>query len=120
MVKQLRATRMEECIACGSCMLACARIRQQSLSLDRSAIRIRTAGGFRSALVADICLACAEPACAAVCSAGALGKRKGGGVLVSETAASAAGAAPRPARSAGSATTTTSATRSSAPTAATA
>ncbi len=82
MVKQLRAARMEECIACGSCMLACARTRHKSLSLDKSAIRIRTAGGFRSAMIADVCLACLEPACAAVCSAGALARRKGGGVVV--------------------------------------
>ncbi len=82
MVKQLRAARMEECIACGSCMLACARTRHKSLSLEKSAIRIRTAGGFRSAMIADVCLACAEPACAAVCSAGALARRKGGGVIV--------------------------------------
>ena len=77
MVKQLRAAQMEECIACGSCMLACARTRQKSLSLDKSAIRIRTAGGFRSAMIADVCLACAEPACAAVCSAGALARAEG-------------------------------------------
>lgn len=82
MPKLLRATKMEECIACGSCMLACARIRYQTLSLDNSAIRIRTAGGFRSAVIADLCLGCAEPACAAVCVSGALQPRPGGGVVV--------------------------------------
>lgn len=73
---------MEECIACGSCMLACARIRHQSLSLEKSAIRIRTAGGFRSSPVADVCLACLDPACVDACAAGALRPRPGGGVIV--------------------------------------
>ncbi|MGI5837854.1 MAG: 4Fe-4S dicluster domain-containing protein [Chloroflexota bacterium] len=82
MAKLLRARRMEECIGCGSCMLACARSRYQSLSLNKSAIRIRTAGGFRSSLIADLCLGCDEPACAAVCPAGALEPRPGGGVIV--------------------------------------
>ena len=63
-------------------MLACSRARHSSLSLYKSAIRIRAAGDFRSAMVADICLACAEPACAAVCSAGTLARRQGAGVLV--------------------------------------
>ncbi len=82
MAKLLRATRMDECIGCGSCMLACARILHKSLSLEKSAIRIRTAGGFRSSLIADVCLGCADPACAEVCSARALVPRTGGGVVV--------------------------------------
>ncbi len=82
MAKLLRARRMEECIGCGSCMLACARSRYASLSLNKSAIRVRTAGGFRSSLIADLCLGCDEPACAAVCPAGALLPRPGGGVIV--------------------------------------
>jgi Fe-S-cluster-containing dehydrogenase component len=75
---------MEECIACGSCMLACARTRYHSFSLDKSAITIRTAGGFRSSVIADLCLACAEPACAAVCPSRALVPRPGGGVIVKQ------------------------------------
>nr|MDA8216634.1 4Fe-4S dicluster domain-containing protein [Dehalococcoidales bacterium] len=74
--------KMEQCIGCGSCMLACARARYQSLSLDRSAVRVRTAGGFRSSVIADLCLGCREPACAAVCNSGALVPRPGGGVIV--------------------------------------
>lgn len=82
MPKLLRAIQMDKCIACGSCMMTCARTRYQSISLDRSAIRIRTAGGFRGNPVADVCLGCIEPPCAEVCPSGALRKRKGGGVLV--------------------------------------
>jgi len=80
--KLLRASMLQKCIGCGSCMLACARMRYRSLSLDKSAIRIRTAGGVQTSPVADICLACTEPACAAVCSAGALVAVPQGGVRV--------------------------------------
>jgi anaerobic carbon-monoxide dehydrogenase iron sulfur subunit len=82
MPKLLRAKNMEECIACGSCMLACARSRYRTLSVDTSAIRVRTAGGFRSSMIADFCLGCEEPACAAVCASGALQPRPGGGVIL--------------------------------------
>ncbi len=82
MPKLLRASMLQKCIGCGSCMLACARMRYRSLSLDKSAIRIRTAGGVQTSPVADICLACSEPACAAVCSAGALVPVPYGGVRV--------------------------------------
>jgi Fe-S-cluster-containing dehydrogenase component len=80
--KLLRASMMQKCIGCGSCMLACARMRYRSLSLEKSAIRIRTAGGVQTSPVADLCLSCVDPACAAVCSAGALVARPYGGVLV--------------------------------------
>src|SRR5512140_2898347 len=82
MPKLLRASMLQKCIGCGSCMLACARMRYRSLSLDKSAIRIRTAGGVQTSPVADVCLACSEPACAAVCSAGALVPVPYGGVRV--------------------------------------
>ena len=120
MPKLLRASMLQKCIACGSCMLACARMRYQSLSLDKSAIRIRTAGGFQTSPVADVCLGCTEPACAAVCSAGALVPGPTAACSSTASAASAAAAAPRPAPSAASATTTARATRSSARTAASA
>ena len=63
-------------------MLACARVLHKSLSLELSAIRIRTAGGFRGSLIADVCLGCVDPACAAVCPSGALVPREDGGVIV--------------------------------------
>lgn len=82
MPRLLRAARMPKCIGCNSCMLACARVLHKSLSLGESAIRIRTAGGFRGSFVADLCRGCLEPPCAAVCSPGALKSRPGGGVIV--------------------------------------
>jgi Fe-S-cluster-containing dehydrogenase component len=80
MPKLLRAVRMEQCIACMGCMLTCARVRHNSLSVERSAIRVRTAGGFQSQMLADICMGCDPPPCASVCMGGALTPRKGGGV----------------------------------------
>jgi Fe-S-cluster-containing dehydrogenase component len=80
MPKVLRAVKMEQCIACMGCMLTCARVRHNSLSVERSAIRVRTAGGFQSQMLADICMGCDPPPCAAVCMSGALTPRKGGGV----------------------------------------
>ncbi|HBN07592.1 MAG TPA: (Fe-S)-binding protein [Cyanobacteria bacterium UBA8530] len=80
MAKILKAERMDQCIGCMFCMLACARTIYKTFSVERSALRIRTAGGFHSQFLADICLGCLEPACAAVCPTQALKARPGGGV----------------------------------------
>lgn len=80
MPKILRAVHIKKCIGCYSCMLACARTVQQNFSPYKSAIQIRSVGGLQSRLVADICLGCKEPACAAACNCGALSPRAGGGV----------------------------------------
>ena len=80
MSKVLRAVKMDQCIACVGCMLTCARTRYRSFSVERSAIRVRTTGGFQSQMIADICMGCDPPACAAACMSGALTPRDGGGV----------------------------------------
>ncbi|MGQ9632538.1 MAG: 4Fe-4S dicluster domain-containing protein [bacterium] len=81
MPKLLRAPNMAQCIGCSCCMLACARYRYDSLSIARSAIQVRTAGGLRGAFIADYCLGCRDdPPCAAVCHPRALTPRPGGGV----------------------------------------
>ncbi len=80
MAKILRAACMNRCIACYSCMLACARVNRRSFSPKLSAIQIRTTGGLQSRLVADICRGCPDPPCAAACRSGALAPRAGGGV----------------------------------------
>ncbi|MGE5398142.1 MAG: 4Fe-4S binding protein [Chitinophagales bacterium] len=51
-----------------------------SFSPRSSAIRIRTRGGLQSKMVADVCRACRNPECAAVCEKGALQVRSGGGI----------------------------------------
>ena len=86
MPKVLRAVEMDQCIACIGCMLTCARERYGSFSVERSAIRVRTTGGFQSQMIADICMGCNPPPCAEVCMSGALTPRKGGGVRFDRSA----------------------------------
>lgn len=80
----LRAPNMSRCIACYSCMLACARFNYNSIAPQRAALQIRTRGGLQSSLVADICAACKVPDCAACCPTLALVKKPGGGVVFIE------------------------------------
>ncbi|WP_018085535.1 4Fe-4S dicluster domain-containing protein [Desulfurispora thermophila] len=80
MPKVLTAPGMKKCIGCYSCMLACARTTQGSLSPQKAALAIRTVGGLQSRLVADICRACPDAPCAQACRCGALVPRSGGGV----------------------------------------
>jgi Fe-S-cluster-containing dehydrogenase component len=81
-MKILRATRMERCIGCYSCSLACARLLHQSLSWHRSGIRIRSAGGLSTGFEAQVCLGCDPAPCAQACPTHAFRQRKGGGVRV--------------------------------------
>lgn len=78
-IRALRAPNMNRCIACYSCMLACARHNYGDFSPRNSAIQIRTRGGLQSKLVANICYVCKEPECAKSCPTGAMRKRVGGG-----------------------------------------
>ncbi|MEI7450975.1 MAG: 4Fe-4S dicluster domain-containing protein [Desulfomonile sp.] len=81
-MKILRAARMESCIGCYSCSLACARLLHQSLSWHRSGIRIRSAGGLSTGFEAQVCLGCDPAPCAEACPTDAFRQRKGGGVRV--------------------------------------
>lgn len=76
----LRAPRMNRCIGCYCCMLACARHVYQDYSPQNSNIQIRTRGGLQSKLVANICHGCHEPRCATFCPTGAIQPRPGGGI----------------------------------------
>ncbi len=80
MAKILKAPGINKCIGCYSCMLACARVIRKSFSPRQSAIQIRSRGGLQSKFAAHICVGCANPPCAAICPAGALTSRPGGGV----------------------------------------
>ncbi len=84
MPKALTAPAMSRCIGCYSCMLACARLNYASYSPRHAALQIRTQGGLQGRLVADICRACQEPACAEACPTSALTRRRGGGVRLNE------------------------------------
>jgi len=83
-VKVLRTPRMERCIGCYSCSLACARSVYKSLSWKRSGIHIRSSGGISTGFEARVCLACDPAACAAACPTEALRQRPGGGVFFKE------------------------------------
>jgi len=83
MRKVLIAKYMSRCMGCMSCMFACARRVRKSLSVAKSAIRIKTKGGYSSGnMVADHCLGCEEPPCIPFCPEGALVKRKNGGIIL--------------------------------------
>ncbi|RLI34522.1 [Fe-S]-binding protein [Candidatus Bathyarchaeota archaeon] len=61
-------------------MFACNR-RFGEAGVSRSAIQIRSAGGFERGFVVKVCRACPDPPCARTCPTGALRPREGGGVV---------------------------------------
>ena len=81
-MKILKTPRMERCIGCNSCSLACARLVHKRLSWLTAGIRIMSTGGLSTGFEARRCLACNPAPCAAVCPTGAFSQRKGGGVNV--------------------------------------
>ena len=81
-MKILTAPRMERCIGCHSCSLACARQVHKNLSWNTAGIRIASSGGLSTGFEARTCLACDPAPCAAACPTGAYSQRKGGGVVV--------------------------------------
>ena len=82
LMKTLTSPRMERCIGCHSCSLACARLIHKNLSWDRAGIRIKSSGGLSTGFEANICLACDPAPCAEACPTDAYSQRKGGGVIV--------------------------------------
>jgi len=81
-LKILTAPRMDRCIGCHSCSLACARLVHKNLSWNTAGIRIASSGGLSTGFEARTCLACEPAPCAAACPTGAYTQRKGGGVVV--------------------------------------
>ena len=81
-MKYLTAPRMERCIGCHSCSLACARLVHKHLSWDKAGIRIVSYGGLSTGFAARVCLLCNPAPCALACPTGAFSQRKGGGVMV--------------------------------------
>ena len=81
-MKILTTPRMERCIGCHSCSLACARLVHKNLSWDTAGIRIASSGGLSTGFEARTCLACDPAPCVLACPTGAYSQRKGGGVIV--------------------------------------
>lgn len=71
----------DRCVGCQLCMFACNR-RFGGGGLAKSAIRVKSAGGFERGFVVVVCRACTDPPCMKVCPTDALGPRKGGGVIL--------------------------------------
>lgn len=83
-MKRLNTPRMDQCIGCQSCSLACARQVYKKLSWNTAGIRIHSAGGLSTGFTADRCLACDPAPCAEACPTGAYSQRPGGGVIVKQ------------------------------------
>ena len=84
-MKILIAPRMDQCIGCHSCSLACARLIHRNLSWQTAGIRIHSSGGLSTSFVAEKCVACNPAPCAEVCPTQAYRMRKGGGVIVKKS-----------------------------------
>lgn len=84
-MKILSPSKMERCIGCYSCSLACARLVHKHLSWSAAGIRISTSGGMSTGFEAKYCVACDPAPCALVCPTEALVQRRGGGVKVDKS-----------------------------------
>ena len=88
MPNRLRVTFLDRCVGCYQCVLACARINEKVLSIDRASIRVKTIGGYgREGFAVVVCRGCLNPPCVPVCPIeGAIRPRtSGGGVLVNRS-----------------------------------
>ncbi|MCP8322603.1 MAG: 4Fe-4S binding protein [Candidatus Methylarchaceae archaeon HK02M2] len=81
MAKRLSVIDVDLCVGCQCCMFACNR-RFAEAGLSRSAIHIKSVGGFERGFVVTVCRACSDPPCARVCPTNALVRREGGGVTL--------------------------------------
>ncbi len=83
MPRVMKASGMNKCIGCFTCMLTCAAVNKHEHSTFKSAIRVKTVAGMTSSFVGIVCHACTdERACAEACPTGALQPRDGGGVTL--------------------------------------
>ena len=90
MPKKLTVRHLERCVGCLCCVMACARERFNTLSIDQSAISI-TAAGQTAYYGIIVCRGCKDPVCMRACPTGALRKRKGGGVILDKSKCDACG-----------------------------
>jgi Fe-S-cluster-containing dehydrogenase component len=81
LVRRLVVVDVNKCVGCQLCMLACSR-RFGVVGYSKSAIWVRSAGGFERGFTIVVCRACKDPPCARVCPANALRVRDGGGVIL--------------------------------------
>ncbi len=91
-MKLLTTPRMDRCIGCHSCSLACARLVHKTMSWSSAGIRIHSSGGLSTGFIALLCLGCDPAPCVAACPTGAFRQRRGGGVIVRRSACIRCGA----------------------------
>ncbi len=84
-MKHLITPRLDQCIGCHSCSLACARLVHKKLSWNTAGIRIHSSGGLSTGFVAKRCLACEPAPCVEACPTDAYSQRPGGGVIVKKS-----------------------------------
>ena len=72
---------VNRCVGCQLCMYACTR-RFGEAGYGKSAILIKSVGGFERGFTVVVCRACEDPPCARACPEEALIVRPGGGVLL--------------------------------------
>lgn len=72
---------VNRCVGCQLCMFACSR-KKGFGGFSKSAIMVRSVGGFERGFTVIVCRACPDPPCVKVCPTDALRPREGGGVLV--------------------------------------
>jgi Fe-S-cluster-containing dehydrogenase component len=80
-MSRLTVTDADRCVGCQLCMFACNR-RFGEGGLAKSAIRVRSAGGFERGFIVVACRACPDPPCMKVCPVEALEQRRHGGVVL--------------------------------------
>ncbi|MEM0000460.1 MAG: 4Fe-4S binding protein [Desulfurococcaceae archaeon] len=80
-MKRLVITDVNKCVGCQLCILACSR-RFGVAGYNKSAIWVRSAGGFERGFTIVVCRACEDPPCARACPVEAIRVRSGGGVIV--------------------------------------
>lgn len=83
-MNRLSIVDIQLCVGCQLCMFACNR-RYGSGGLTKSAIMVRSSGGFERGFVVITCRACPDPPCLKVCPVDALSLREGGGVILEST-----------------------------------
>lgn len=85
MLKRLRVEHLERCIGCYQCVLACARVTEKVLSVDRASIKVQASGGYGGPFAVVVCRGCLDPPCVPACPVdGAIRPRpkNGGGVII--------------------------------------
>ncbi len=86
MAKQLGFyVEMDKCVQCHACEVACQSYHQSDLGVKMRRVTTIWSGSFpnvTSVSVSMSCMHCGDPACVAVCPAGALSKRPEDGLVV--------------------------------------